>query len=92
MPSDPLVPEPDYEALRLHLARLRHDRGWSYNELAARSGVGRSTLVYLESGAPNRNSTRAATTGSIGTWFKIARALDVDLGDLLRPLQGEHRS
>ena len=83
---DSAAREPNVEALRLHLARLRHERGLSYDELSARSGVGRSTLVYLESGASNRNPSKPATTGTITTWFRIAVALDVPLDELLAPL------
>ncbi len=85
------IEEPDFEALRLHLARLRNERGWSYDELAARSGVGRSTLVTLESGKPRR-SEQPATSGTLGTWFRIAVALGVDLGDLVRPLYGDRQA
>lgn len=84
------VDEPDFEALRLHLAKLRHARGWSYDELAARSGVGRATLVNLESGRPRRNPEKPATTGTLATWFRIAQAFEIDLGDLVRPLYGHH--
>lgn len=83
------VDEPNFSALRLHLARLRHERGWSYDELAARSGVGRSTLVTLENGKPRRNPGRPATSGTLATWFRIAQAFDVELGELLRPLYNE---
>ncbi len=76
----------NFDALRLHLARLRHERGWSYDELAARSGVGRSTLVSLESGKSRRNPDRPATTGILATWYRIAQAFDVDLGELVGPL------
>ncbi len=91
MPSDSLVPEPDIAALRLHLARLRHQRGLSYDELAARSGVGRSTIVYLETGASNRNPTKSATSGTVVTWYRLAQALEVSIGELLAPLYGEER-
>lgn len=84
--TDPSFPRPNVEALRLRLARLRHERGFSYNELAARSGVGRSTLVYLESGASNRNPDKPATSGNVETWYRIAKALEVDLGELLDAL------
>lgn len=80
------IDEPNVAALRVHLAQLRHERGWSYDELAARSGVGRSTLVTLESGSSRRNPDKPATTGTLVTWFRIAQAFDVDLGDLVRPL------
>lgn len=82
------VRDPDFDALRLHLAKLRHARGWSYDELAARSGVGRATVVALESGRPRRNPDKPATTGTLATWFRIAEAFEVDLGDLLHPLYG----
>ena len=82
------VREPDFDALRLHLAKLRHARGWSYDELAARSGVGRATVVALESGRPRRNPDKPATTGTLATWFRIAQAFGVDLGELLHPLYG----
>lgn len=80
------VDEPNFDALRLHLSRLRHERGWSYDELAARSGVGRSTLVTLESGKSRRTPGTPATTGTLTTWFRIAQAFETDLGDLLRSL------
>ncbi|MFC4245153.1 helix-turn-helix transcriptional regulator [Gryllotalpicola reticulitermitis] len=84
--ADSRSDEPDYEALRLHLSRLRHERGWSYDDLAARTGIGRSTLVTLESGKPRRNPGREATRGSLDTWFRLARAFEMDLGELLLPL------
>lgn len=86
MPLDSPVPAPNISALRLKLARLRHEQGLSYNELAARAGIGRSTLVYLESGSSNRNPDRPATAGSIETWYRIAKALNVPLAELLDSL------
>jgi transcriptional regulator with XRE-family HTH domain len=82
------VEEPNFEALRLHLGKLRHQRGWSFDELAARSGVGRATLVSLESGKPrlDRGSAKPATQGTLATWFRIAQAFEIDLGELVRPL------
>ncbi|WP_460784501.1 helix-turn-helix transcriptional regulator [Microbacterium tumbae] len=82
------VDEPNFPALRAHLAHLRHERGWSYDELAARSGVGRSTLVTLESGKSRRNPNKPATTGTLTTWFHIARAFEISLGDLVGHLDG----
>ena len=80
------VPPANFEALRLRLVQLRHESGWSYDELAARSGVGRATLVSLEAGKPRRNPEKAATRGSVETWYRIARAFDVPLGDLMTAL------
>nr|WP_243843669.1 helix-turn-helix transcriptional regulator [Microbacterium endophyticum] len=73
----------------MNLARLRHDRGFSFDELAARSGVGRATVVALESGKPRLARDQTATTGTLITWWRLANALGVDLGDLLRPLYEE---
>lgn len=84
------VPAANFEALRLHLARLRSARGWSYDELAARSGVGRATLVSIESAKPRRNPQKPASRGNLETWYRIARAFDVPLGELLGPLYDEN--
>lgn len=86
MPASSPIPPADLDALRLHLARLRHERGWSYDELAARSGVGRATLVTLESGKPRRNPERPQTSGTLTTWYRIASAFEMTIGELLKPL------
>jgi len=84
------VDEPDFDALRRYLRRLREDRGWTYDELAARSGVGRATLVSLELGKPRERNERIqpATTGTLATWWRISSAFQMDLGEMLRPLYG----
>ncbi|MBN9605013.1 MAG: helix-turn-helix transcriptional regulator [Actinomycetales bacterium] len=84
------VRDPDIAALRLYLARLRQERGWSYNELAARSGVGRNTLVALENGKARVGHNRPETNGTLLTWYRIAEAFEMSLGDLLAPVQ-QHR-
>ncbi|WP_423262455.1 helix-turn-helix transcriptional regulator [Herbiconiux sp. 11R-BC] len=89
MPIDSPVPEPNFDALRAELSRLRHDRGWSYDQLAARSGVGRATLVSMESGKPRRNPNKPASRGSIESWYRVAQAFDVTLGELLAHLYVE---
>jgi putative transcriptional regulator len=86
--SSSTFPAADFDALRLRLAQLRHERGLSYDQLAALSGVGRATLVTLESGKSRRNPDKPATRGTLATWYQIAVALDVDLGDLVRTLYG----
>lgn len=83
--------DPDFDSLRLHLARLRHEREWSYDELAARAGIGRATLVSLESGKPRRTPGKPASRGNLETWYKIAVAFEMDLGELLRPLYGPNQ-
>lgn len=85
--TDSPVADPDFGPLRLHLAQLRHERGWSYDELAARSGVARAALVRLEDGKPDRNPDKPATHGTLTTWYRIAEAFDMSLGELLAPLQ-----
>lgn len=84
-------PEPDLSALRLHLAQLRTERGWSYDELAARSGVGRATVVSLEGGKPRRNPARAATSGTLITWWRLAQAFEIPLAEMLAPLDAHLR-
>lgn len=72
-PSDDL----NFAALKFELSRLRNERGWSYDQFADRSGVSRRHLIDLETGGAK---------GSLETWYRIAKALDVDLGRLVRVL------
>jgi DNA-binding XRE family transcriptional regulator len=76
-----LPPEPDLNALRLKLARLRAERGWSYDELAARSGLARRTVIEIEQGR---------TVGSLKTWHALAHALDTHFDDLFGTLCEGH--
>lgn len=71
------VREPDFEALRLALSRRRAALGWTYDELAERSGVTRRTLIAIETGT---------THGRLDSWHRIAQAFDVEVGELLRSL------
>ena len=57
------------------LARLRDERGWTFDELAGRSGLARRTLIDLEHGR---------TTGSVTTWHALAHAFDVPIEQLPR--------
>jgi putative transcriptional regulator len=77
-----LPPEPNLEELRLELSRLRAERGWSYDELATRSGLSRRTLIEIEQGR---------TIGSLATWHAIAHALGAPVGSLLDALCRGHR-
>ncbi len=92
MPNPSQPREPDIAALRLRLARLRQQRGWSYSDLAAESGVGRNTLVILENGKarPGRGDL-PESNGSLLTWYRIAEAFDMSIGELLAPMQ-PHRN
>ncbi|MFD7027445.1 helix-turn-helix transcriptional regulator [Streptomyces sp. NPDC059917] len=67
-------PDPNLEALRVELSRLRAARGWSYDQLAERSGLARRTLIEIEQGR---------TIGSLNTWHAIAHALGTPVGEIL---------
>ena len=58
------------------LQALRADRGWSLDQLAARSGVSKGVLVALEQGRSNPN---LATLAKIGDAFgvPVTRLVDV---------------
>lgn len=74
-------PDPNFDALRVELARLRVERGWTFDELAGRSGLARRTLIDLEHGR---------TTGSITTWHALAHTFDVPIEQLLGALCEDH--
>ncbi|MEU6443146.1 helix-turn-helix transcriptional regulator [Streptomyces sp. NPDC047046] len=74
-------PDPDLNALRTRLVQLRGERGWTFDELAARSDLARRTLIDLEHGR---------TTGSITTWHALAHAFGIPLAELLDPLCADH--
>ncbi|MFF0746396.1 helix-turn-helix transcriptional regulator [Streptomyces sp. NPDC004111] len=76
-----LPPEPNLAALRVEVARLRNARGWTFDELAERSGLSRRTLIDLEHGR---------TTGTVTTWHALAHALDVPVRQLLDTLCDGH--
>ncbi|MGW4043150.1 helix-turn-helix transcriptional regulator [Streptomyces sp. NPDC004721] len=76
-----LPPEPDLDALRLKLASLRAEHGWSYDELAARSGLARRTVIEIEQGR---------TVGSLKTWHALAHALSTSFDDLFGVLCHGH--
>ena len=89
MPEASPPADPDFGPLRVHLARLRNDRGWTLDELAGRSGVDRSTLHMIETGKPRRNPKAAASNGTLTTWWRLAEAFNLTLGEMLAPLQPE---
>ncbi len=59
------------------LQSLRADRGWSLDQLAARSGVSKGVLVSLEQGRSNPN---LGTLTRIGDAFGVPVTLLVDVG------------
>jgi transcriptional regulator with XRE-family HTH domain len=76
MPDEPLPPTALDLPERVRLERMK--RGWDVVELERRSGVGRTTLYHLEKGHTQR--VRSSTIAA------IARAFDIDVSDLLAPL------
>lgn len=91
----PVPPDasPDFEALRHRLSTLRAERGWTYDRLAEESGVSRATLVTIETGATrNRRPNSPSSRGSLESWWRIARAFDVPLSELLDALDGPDAS
>lgn len=76
-------PDPNLDALRLELGRLRAARGWSYDELAARTGLARRTLIEIEQGR---------TIGTLKTWHALAHALNTPLDELFGFLCQGHKS
>jgi transcriptional regulator with XRE-family HTH domain len=74
-------PDPDFDALRLELARLRAIAGWTYDELAERSGVSRRTLIEIEQGR---------TVGSLKTWHALAHVLGTSFDQLLGSMCAGH--
>ena len=61
----------------LNVRRLRRERGLSQEELAARSAVHQTYLSGVERGVRNPTVT---------VLQKIAEALDLDIGDVVRRL------
>lgn len=76
-----MPPDPNLAALRVTLARLRNERGWTFDELADHSGLSRRTLIDLEHGR---------TTGSVTTWHTLAHTFDVPIEQLLGTLCDDH--
>lgn len=70
MPS----PEAVAAAVARNTRRLRTSRGWSLDQLAARSGVSKGMLVHLE---------QARTNPSLGTLCKVSETLGVSLAALV---------
>lgn len=69
--------DPNWEALRLQLARKRNERGWSYDRLHAESGVHRRTLIAMEHGT---------SKGHVDSWFRVAQAFGIDPGEFFSVL------
>ncbi|MEV0004146.1 XRE family transcriptional regulator [Micromonospora sp. NPDC050980] len=63
-------------AVARQVRELRAARGWSFDELAGRSGVSKGMLVQIEGGRTNP---------SIGTLCRVADAFGVSIARLLEP-------
>jgi transcriptional regulator with XRE-family HTH domain len=74
-------PDPNHDALRIELGRLRASHALTYDALADRSGLSRTVLINLEHGT---------TRGSIDTWHRVAHALDIPFGELMQHLCRGH--
>lgn len=77
-----LPPDPNLAALRQELARRRAEHGWSYDELAERTGLSRRTLIEIEQGR---------TVGTLATWHALAHAFGVSFGTLADTLCKGHQ-
>ncbi|MDO3683935.1 helix-turn-helix domain-containing protein [Micromonospora sp. C28ISP2-4] len=65
-------------AVARQVRELRAARGWSFEELAGRSGVSKGMLVQIEG---------ARTNPSIGTLCRVADAFGVSIARLLEPAE-----
>ena len=65
--------------MKLNLRSVRRSMDVTQEELAAKSGVSRATISYLESGA--------ATDTTVSTLTKLADALGIKVSDLFLPAQ-----
>ena len=77
-----LPPDPDFDALRMELARRRADAGLTYDQLAERTGVSRRTLIEIEQGR---------TIGTLKTWHALAHALGTSFDTLLGTMCADHQ-
>jgi putative transcriptional regulator len=65
---------PNHQAARTVLAAARVERGMTLDVLSGLAGIPRSVLTDIESGRSH---------GSITSWFALAQALELHIGELL---------
>ncbi|NML54743.1 helix-turn-helix transcriptional regulator [Streptomyces sp. R302] len=76
-----LPPDANLDELPRELARLRREHRWSYDDLAARTGLSRRTLIEIEQGR---------TIGTIATWHALSHAFGIPLDGLFSVLCEGH--
>jgi transcriptional regulator with XRE-family HTH domain len=64
-------------SMGIRLAKLRRERGWTQEALADRARLRRETIGRLEA------ATKKTRRPSLRTLEKLAKALDVSMGELL---------
>lgn len=70
------------EVMAINLRRLRHAKGWTQEELADRAGLTGRYIGAIE---------RADVSASVTVLGQIADALEVEAGELIRPLAANGR-
>ena len=65
------------EIISHHVRQFRDEKGWTQEELSDRAGIDRSYLARLEAQSLNI---------SVNVLFALAKALEVELEDLLEPV------
>ena len=69
--------DPDLSRLPAIFEERRKAAGWTFEELAERSGAARQTLL---------NVSKGRFRGDLLTWLRLSRAFGVGLDDLLAPV------
>lgn len=72
--------------IAVRLKALRHERGWSLDQLAARTGVSRATLSRLENGevSPTANVLGRLCTAFGVTLSRLMHLVEADFAPLVR--------
>ena len=68
------ISEPNVQAARDAFNELRDQKGITYDEIARRTGIGRTTILGVAQGR---------SVGTALTWYAMASAIGVNVGDLL---------
>jgi putative transcriptional regulator len=71
------IDAPDYRRLAVRMQALREESGLTYEQLAEATGLSRRGVIALERGERN---------GNVGSWFKVAKALGITMGEFMAVL------